>query len=72
MATVQTFEELAKKYTQAEFVTIDVNKYDLGHQFDIQTVPTFAIFINGKKVAQFKRGYLIQTVEKTMRKLANH
>lgn len=68
VSTVEVFEQLAKKYDKAEFVTIDVTKYDLGNQFGIRSVPTFIIFIEGKKIAQSKRGALVQTVEKTLKK----
>lgn len=69
-ATVATFEELAKKHSHAEFITLDVTKFDIGNRYGIRTAPTFIIFSKGKKIAQFKRGELVDTIEKELKKLS--
>ncbi|KAI3636826.1 hypothetical protein MIR68_005093 [Amoeboaphelidium protococcarum] len=44
-------EEFSKKYTKATFIKVDVDTLpNISAEYEIQAMPTFQIFKNGKKV----------------------
>lgn len=70
-ATVALFEELATKHShQAQFITIDVTKFNIGNTYGVKTVPTFFIFHKGEEIAKCKRGDLVETIEKELKRLS--
>ena len=69
-STEPGYEALAKKYKDhALFITINVDKYDIGNKFKFSSVPTFMLFSKGKKIAQFKRSDFVGTINKELAKL---
>ncbi|KAF9998002.1 hypothetical protein BGZ80_004053 [Entomortierella chlamydospora] len=51
---VPKFEELSKKYSDIEFVKVDIDKLrDVSHRAGITSMPTFQTYYNGLKSSQF-------------------
>lgn len=47
------FEEIAKKYPDTTFLSVDPEVIEHEDCMDIATVPTFRVFINGEKKREF-------------------
>ena len=42
--------DLAKEFSDVQFIKVDVNEFDVA---EIQSVPTFVFFLNGKEIKRF-------------------
>ncbi|KAK4481852.1 hypothetical protein RD792_012828 [Penstemon davidsonii] len=62
------FNEFAEKYTEVEFIKIDVDELmDVAQEFGVQAMPTFVLIKKGKevdKVVGAKKEELMKKIEK--------